>query len=160
MINIIPMETINNKTNWALSARTKERIVNLSSYFFIILFIYAASSKMLYHQQFEHQVSQMPMFSGIAGLVAWIVPFIELSISALLLFNMTRLIGLVAGGIMLVVFTLYLVIILNFAGHRPYSDGGLFEMLGWQGHLRLNLVCIILCYFGVMLRMNSDYYKY
>jgi|GEM_PF-5293826 len=34
---------------------------------------YAPAIKLLDHNQFEHQISQMPMFEGTAALVTWAV---------------------------------------------------------------------------------------
>ena len=138
----------------------KQFCVNAIALVCFVLFIYASAAKLFNHEQFERQISQMPTFSGIAALVAWVIPGIELAVCGLLAFNMTRLIGLVLSFVLLAIFTLYILIILNFAEQLPYSDGSMMDSLGWKGNLALNLLFIGLSYLGMTLRINSNYYKY
>ena len=138
----------------------KQLGVNMIAIFCLLLFVYASSIKLIQHEQFERQLSQMPMFSRTAALVAWALPMVELSLCGLLAFNMTRLVGLVGSLLLLTIFSLYLLIILNFAEQLPYAGDIVFAALGWKQHLAINLALTALVYVGINLRMTSDYYKY
>ena len=54
-----------------------------ASFFFILLFIYAAASKMLDFENFQVQLAQSPLLSAYAGFISYGVIGIEIGIAAL-----------------------------------------------------------------------------
>lgn len=106
---------------------------------FVLLFVYASVSKLVDYETFENQLGQSPLLSAFAGWVAPGVIMIELFIALLLIFERTRLIALFGFYSMMVLFTTYIIIILNFTDFIPCSCGGVLEQLGWTEHLVFNV---------------------
>lgn len=113
-------------------------------YLFILLFVYAAVSKLLDFQNFQAQLGQSPLLSLYAVFVSFAVPTLEIILSILLSFSKTRLLGLIGSTLLMVMFTTYIVIILNFSSFIPCSCGGILEKLGWTEHLIFNALFILL----------------
>jgi len=97
------------------------------------------------------QLGQSPLLSAFAGVIVWIVPVLELLIALLLVFKSWRLIGLFAAFTLMVMFTAYIYIILNYSSFIPCSCGGILEKLGWTEHLFFNSVFIMLAAAGILI---------
>ncbi|MBC5862834.1 MauE/DoxX family redox-associated membrane protein [Flavobacterium turcicum] len=117
---------------------------------YVLLFVYAAVSKLLDFENFEVQLGQSPLLSAFAGLIVWIAPLTELLISLLLLIKRFRLIGLFAAYSLMVMFTTYIYIILNYSSFIPCSCGGILEKMGWTEHLLFNLFFVIIALIGIL----------
>ena len=117
----------------------------------ILLFIYAASSKLLDYTRFRVELGKSPLLTAFAGLVAWSIPVIEIGIALLLAFVRTRLLGLYASFTLMVLFTAYIVYILNFSPYVPCSCGGVLQKLDWRTHLIFNSVFVVLAGIGAMI---------
>ena len=122
----------------------KNGIVIFVSYSYAFLFTYAAISKIIDFENFRIQLGQSPLLSSFASLIVWTIPAVELLISALLFFKKHRLKGLLAAYSLMVMFTTYIYIILNYSSYIPCSCGGILEKLGWTEHLIFNLFFIIM----------------
>ncbi len=122
----------------------KKTTILISSYLFVFLFLYAAASKLLDFETFAVQLAQSPLLSAYAGFIAWAVPGIEITIALLLVFERFRLFALYAAFTLMVMFTAYIYIILNFSDFVPCSCGGVLEKLSWTQHLFFNIFFIIL----------------
>ena len=119
-------------------------IVEVISYFFILLFIYAGFSKVLDFENFQVQIAQSPILSAYAGLISYSVIIVEIIIVLCLVFPRTRLIGLYSSTALMSAFTVYIYLILNYSDFIPCSCGGILEKLGWTEHLIFNLLCVVL----------------
>tara|TARA_R110002072_G_scaffold4240_1_gene29926 strand:+ start:13505 stop:13972 length:468 start_codon:yes stop_codon:yes gene_type:complete len=108
-------------------------------FLFILLFVYAAVSKLVDYETFENQLGQSPLLSAFAGWVAPGVIIIELLIALFLIFEKTRLFALFGFYTVMVLFTTYILIILNFTDFIPCSCGGVLEQMGWTEHLVFNV---------------------
>src|SRR5690606_37522243 len=104
---------------------------------------------------FQVQLGQSPLLSVYAGWVSWLVPLSEILIAILLLFRATRLPGLVAAFTLMVTFTAYIYIILNFSSFVPCSCGGILEKLGWTEHLIFNIFFVIIALIGIILSIDQ-----
>ncbi|MFV8326856.1 MauE/DoxX family redox-associated membrane protein [Flavobacterium sp. ZS1P14] len=118
---------------------------------YILLFVYAAASKLLDFENFQVQLGQSPMLSAFTGFVSWAVPIIELLIVALLLFPRLRFFALFVAFSLMVMFTSYIIIILNFSSFIPCSCGGILEKMSWTQHLVFNSVFVLLAAAGILL---------
>jgi uncharacterized membrane protein YphA (DoxX/SURF4 family) len=114
------------------------------SYLLLLLFLYAAVSKLLDFETFTVQLAQSPLLSAYAGIIAWLVPGIEIVIAMLLMVPRLRTIALYAAFTLMVMFTAYIYIILNFSDFIPCSCGGVLEKMSWTQHLFFNLAFIVL----------------
>lgn len=142
-----------------LSPHIKKAFVEIICLLYALLFVYAATSKLLDFENFQVQIGQSPLLSTFAGPVSWIVPIIEIIIS-MCLFTQYRLIGLYAALFLMVLFCCYIVIILNFSPFVPCSCGGVLEKFTWTGHLLFNIFYYALAVLGVFLlesERNSNY---
>lgn len=122
---------------------------------YVLLFTYAATSKLLDFETFTVQLAQSPLLSAYAGIITWLVPGIEIVIAVLLIFKRFREIALYAAFALMVMFTAYIFIILNFSDFIPCSCGGVLEKLSWTQHLIFNIVFILLA--GVALLLSNHY---
>ena len=132
--------------------KTLTKIIPLAvSLFFIILFIYAAASKMLDFENFQVQLTQSPLLSAYAGFVSYGVIILELTIVGLLCFHASRLLGLYASFALMVAFTVYIFLILNYSDFVPCSCGGILEKMGWTEHLIFNIGCVFMAGVAIIL---------
>ncbi|MFV0573512.1 MAG: MauE/DoxX family redox-associated membrane protein [Xanthomarina gelatinilytica] len=111
---------------------------------FILLFVYASISKLLEFNDFQTQLGQSPLLGAFAIPISYAVIGIELVTSLLLAFIKTRKWGLYLFFLLMVMFTTYIIIILNYTSFTPCSCGGVLESLGWTEHLIFNIICILL----------------
>lgn len=112
------------------------------SILYIVLFVYAATSKFLDFDQFKIQLGQSPIITSYANIAAWAIPLIELLISGLFLIPKYVLLAFYASFSLMTTFTTYIILILNFSDYIPCSCGGVLEDLGWTEHIIFNLVFI------------------
>lgn len=138
-----------------LNETYRKLIINTVSLLFIVLFVYAAISKLLDFETFIVQLAQSPLLSAYADVIAWAVPSLEILIAILLIITKYRLLAFHAAFTLMVMFTAYIYIILNFSDFIPCSCGGVLEKLSWTQHLIFNLLFIILA--GVAVLVTGPY---
>lgn len=129
----------------------KNLIVEIISYLFIMLFVYAAVSKLLDFEQFRVQIGQFPLLGALANYIAPGVPAIELLIAILFFFPKLRLSGLLASLTLLLIFSGYILYVLIFANSIPCSCGGVIASLSWSQHLLFNIGFVFLALLGISL---------
>ena len=130
----------------------KQKIaIELISVVFIVLFVYAGASKLLDIQTFRVQIGQSPLLTHISNFVSWSIPGIEILVSLILTIPRLRPIGLYCAFTLMVMFTTYIIAILNFSDHIPCSCGGVLENLSWTEHLMFNLGFLLLALFGIII---------
>jgi uncharacterized membrane protein YphA (DoxX/SURF4 family) len=130
-------------------------IVEIISALLILLFVYAATSKLLDYQKFQVQLSQSPMLTAFSRWIALIIPAVEILIAAMLAIPRFRLIGLYASFSLLVMFTGYIIAITKFSDYVPCSCGGILENMGWNAHLIFNIFFAILDLAGIIIYSKS-----
>lgn len=121
----------------------------ITAYFFVLLFCYASISKVLDFENFQVQLAQSPLLSAYAGLIPYTVIIIELIIALLLCIKNTRLLGLYLSAGIMVSFTIYIYLILNYSDFVPCSCGGILENLGWTEHMIFNIACVLMAFSGI-----------
>lgn len=134
----------------------KKAAVEIISFLFISLFVYASVTKLMDYEKFSVQLGQSPLLMAFAGWVTWLVPSIELVVAALLAFPRSRLVGMYCSFTLMVMFTAYIIIILNFADHVPCSCGGILQKMGWTEHLIFNIIFVGLGLIGVVMLSSSE----
>jgi len=127
----------------------KKMTIEIITSLFILLWVYAALSKLLDYETFKVQLGKSPLLTDFAGFAAIAVPVSELLIAGMLLFKRFRLLGLYASLFMMVMFTAYIIAILNFSYYIPCSCGGILSSLGWTEHVIFNLVFVGLAIVGI-----------
>lgn len=133
---------------------TRKIAVDIVVFSYILLFVYAALTKLLDYQKFVVQLGQSPILTNYAQVLAVVIPFIELGISLMLIFPKTRLKGLYAAFGLMVMFTTYIVLASRFSDYVPCSCGGVLEGMTWTQHLIFNTVFVLLALIGILLQPN------
>ncbi len=118
-------------------------IIQIVSILFILLFIYAAVSKLLDIDNFKNQMSQSPLITDFAEILSITTPLSEIVISILLFTDRWRLIGLYGSTALMMLFSAYIVAITQSSSYVPCSCGGVLQVLTWNQHLLFN-VCFVL----------------
>lgn len=132
--------------------KKKAITLEIICFLFILLFVYAAVTKLMDYQKFMTQIGQSPLLTDFAGTLAWLVPGGELVIAGMLAVSRLRQVGLYAGFSLMVMFTAYIAVILQMdAGSIPCSCGGVLEALGWTEHLIFNIAFVIMGGAGILL---------
>lgn len=121
----------------------------------ILLFVYAAFSKLTDQQHFEAVLGQMLLMKHAARFISFALPMTELVVSALLFVPAARLLGLYASFGSMTVFTLYIGYMMLFASHLPCSCGGVLEQMSWSQHLVMNIVFIALSATAIKLYQSN-----
>jgi len=118
---------------------------------YVLLFIYAATSKLLDMDNFQMQLGQSPLLSAFAKWVSYLVPFIEILTVLLLLIPKYRTAGLYCCFSLMTMFTAYIYIILNYSIFVPCSCGGILENMGWSEHLIFNICFLALAVVAIFM---------
>ena len=135
----------------------KSNVIYIVALLHILLFSYAAASKILDFQNFQVQLGQSPLLSAFAAAVSYAVPIIEFILVLLLMFSRFRLIGLYGSFVLMTMFSAYIIIILNFSSFTPCSCGGILEKMSWTEHLIFNIVFVILSAIALILKSTTKY---
>lgn len=122
----------------------------LVSTLFVLLFVYAATSKLLDFQKFKVQLGQSPILTTYANWLAWGIPTIELVLALMLLGTKFRLLGMYGALGLMSMFTTYILLILNFSEYIPCSCGGILENMDWHQHLVFNMFFVGLAMTGII----------
>jgi len=131
--------------------KTNRRI----AYAFVALWGYAGSTKLINWSQSQAEMHKQPFPEGMADILFWVIPLVELGIVALLLSPRLRLWGLRASLALITVFTLYLALVLGRAfGSIPCACGGILSGMGHMAHLIFNSFFIILGCIAMVLAHN------
>jgi uncharacterized membrane protein YphA (DoxX/SURF4 family) len=120
-------------------------------FLFIVLFVYAATSKVLEFDLFKAQIGKSPLIMYYVDLIAWMIPILELVISVFLIVPRLQLIGLFASFSLMFMFSAYIAFILTFSPYVPCSCGGILNAMGWTEHLIFNIAFTLLAVVGIIL---------
>ena len=126
-------------------------IVQATELIFVLLFVYAAISKILDAEQFRLELGKSPLLSNYGDLIALGIPSLEIATSIFLLIPRTKFLALHGALSLMVAFTTYIFLILNFTNHIPCSCGGVLDQLGWTEHLIFNLFFISLAILALLI---------
>lgn len=135
----------------------QETITGIISSLLILLFVYAAVSKLVDFPAFERQMLHQPLPEGMAVLLVWTLPPVELVIVGLLIYVRTRLVGLYLSLALMILFTSYIALaIAGTFGSIPCVCGGVLESLDWNSHLVFNAVFTLLALAGVVTTKKNN----
>ena len=115
----------------------------------VMLFVYAAASKLMAFDEFQAQLGKSPLITGFAKILSILVPVVEIVVSLMLLNTPTLLYGLYASFFLMFTFTGYIAFILTFSPYVPCSCGGVLRSMGWTAHLIFNIGFVLLILVGI-----------
>ncbi|SHH16549.1 MauE/DoxX family redox-associated membrane protein [Flavobacterium johnsoniae] len=133
------------------SGPIKKNIVLTICYLYVLLFVYAAISKLLDFESFKVQIGQSPMLSIYADWISPVVIVIELFIALMLLNQRTKITALFFSLGLMTMFTAYIFILLHYSSFVPCSCGGVLEKMSWNTHLIFNIVFVLLAALAIIL---------
>ncbi|WP_422351013.1 MauE/DoxX family redox-associated membrane protein [Flagellimonas sp.] len=126
------------------------RTVTLIGLLLAILFTYTAANKLIHLDLFQLRLGRMPYLAPFAIWISWLIPFLELVIAGLLLFEKYRRMALWGSLLLLGVFTIYIAVVLNFSDSIPCTCGGVISALGWKDHMLFNGAFMLLTLLGLL----------
>ena len=132
----------------------KNTLIIAITYLLVVLFLYAALSKMLDYKEFNKQLKYSPFISQYSNILSWALPGIEIAVCLLLLISSTRLLGLYASFTLMSMFTVYLVCMLSFSSREdvPCPCGGILGELSWNSHALFNILFVVISLAGIILQ--------
>lgn len=130
---------------------TERFLIELIASFFILLFLYAGISKLKEHTGFQIVLSKSPLLATSSIVLSWLLPVVEIMISFLLFFPITKKYGLIMSMMLMTVFTIYISYMLLFTPNLPCSCGGILKQLNWSQHLLFNIFFLLLSMLAVWL---------
>lgn len=134
--------------------KIKQLAIETICFLFILLFVYTAISKLMDPGKFAVRMSQSPLITNYADVLAYAVPITELIIAGMLAVSRLRLIGLYAGFTLMVLFTAYVFAVLQLDSNIPCSCGGVIEIMGWDEHLIFNSIFALLGLVGILFQSS------
>jgi uncharacterized membrane protein YphA (DoxX/SURF4 family) len=140
-----------------MNIKTKKLFLEFICLLYVLLFVYAAVSKLLDFENFQVQLGQSPLLSAFASWISWLVPTIELLICLLLLIPKWRNMALFAAGSLMMMFATYIYIILHYSSFVPCSCGGILEKMGWTEHLIFNIFFVVLAILGLLIEKEQKH---
>ncbi len=149
------METAIKRLLLLPSPKTREIIVDIVAYLFVILFMYTAANKLLTIKSFSSTIAKMSFIGQYDLILAWGIPILEIVISIILIIPSLRKLGLRAALILMVIFTVYLVYMVLSGSKLPCNCGGVISSLSWQQHIWFNVGFIILAVLGIIFNNNN-----
>jgi hypothetical protein len=138
-----------------LLSMKRTTVVEIISSLLILLFMYAAVSKLLDYETFKVQLSKSPFITQFAGVTAWALPIGEIMVALALTFKPTRMPGLYASLFLMTMFTAYIWAMLNYSYYVPCSCGGILSKMDWNTHLWFNVGFIIISITGIFLNIKQ-----
>jgi len=116
----------------------------------IVLWVYAAASKLIDFNLFKAQMKRQILFPFIKSSIVYWLPPVELLTAGLFVFQPSQRAGLYLSAIMLCVFTAYVGFALSgILGRIPCSCGGIINKMGWGTHLFFNIFFLLLTVLGI-----------
>jgi uncharacterized membrane protein YphA (DoxX/SURF4 family) len=134
----------------------KVNYLDIIIFLFVVLFVYAAVSKIIDFDLFKAQIGKSPLITRYSDFVAWMIPTVEIVIALCLLVTSLQLIALYASFSLMLLFTAYIAFILTFSPYVPCSCGGILSNMGWTAHLIFNIAFTILAVIGIVLYNKQE----
>ena len=121
------------------------------------VFVYTAVSKV-----YDWSGTRMAMYNqvfpiGMAEILLYVLPVVELGVAVLLLVPAWRRTGLLLSTGLMSLFTGYIALVwMGFTERVPCSCGGVLSSLGWGEHLVFNLVFLGIAVWGLVANGHRD----
>ena len=136
-------------------------IITIICALLILLWAYAALSKLAEFSLFTVQLGKQPLPGWSLPILRWGLPLGELIIAFLLASPKYQYPGLVASTLLMAIFTGYVMLALSGSfGHIPCSCAGIISKLHWKGHLIFNIICLIISILGTILKKRDSNLTY
>lgn len=136
-----------NKKNWT----------DIVAVAYILMFSYAASSKLFNLDLFAMHMRRQPFHPSLVPYLVWGVPTAEIVIVLLLIFPRFRIFGLKLGTALMFAFTGYITLAeIGFFKNLPCSCGGVIGKLSWGEHLVFNLFFLLIGVIALLIHFKKN----
>lgn len=123
----------------------------------VLLFAYAAFSKLFTFSDFDQQLHNQSFPSWLADFLLYFLIPAEIITALLLCFKKTVIVGLLFSSVLLLAFTAYIAMVLvDYFSKAPCSCGGVLKWLGWKSHLIFNLVFTALTITSLTIHLKQE----
>ena len=133
----------------------KELVIDIITYLLILLFSYAALSKLGDYDTFRLQLLQSPITTAYAGIISIVLPSGELLVVLALILPATRLTGLYASLFLLSLFSVYIYVLLHYSFYISCNCGGILGHMKLDTHFWFNIVFLVITIAGILLEGTS-----
>lgn len=123
----------------------------------VVLFLYAALSKLFDYERFYIQVNQSPLLTGLTW-IPWLTIGVELVACVLLIIQRFRVVGYFLSLGLMSAFTTYIVAVLKYSPFVPCSCGGILEDMDWNQHLLFNVSFVVVATIAIWLYVEEKVY--
>lgn len=144
---------------FSFSRLKKEQVVEITVYFFIVLFTYSAFRKLVDYKMFVREVYGYTVVESVKWGIG-LFSCLELLTAIILAFPKARLIGLIASFSLMIGLNTIGFIVLQKAPVIPYYFGGIFPTIDFFGHLALNLIILFIALTSMLKYMNLKTKKF
>ena len=135
----------------------KEYYIQGCRYLLIVLWIYAAGSKLWFYTAFKIQLSRQLLPQRSIPVLQWLIPAIEITAVVLLSFQRTLGKGFLLTFLLMLTFTVYIGLGLAHVYDKvPCSCGGILGKLGWRSHFAFNILFTIIAFSGWRMTASKD----
>jgi uncharacterized membrane protein YphA (DoxX/SURF4 family) len=138
---------------------SKKALLYSISAIFIFLFLYTGIEKLSNSEALSIQMKEIPFLKPFAGWLIALVAILELLVAILLVRKSSRLTGMYACLILMILFTLYLIIVWYSTDGLTCSCGGFLTQLPQNIHIMLNISLAGLAIAGIRLEKQMIYLK-
>lgn len=128
----------------------RQAAISVISAFLILLWVYAAVSKMIDFNFFVYSLHESHHVEK-GSTVAVVIIIIELFVAACLFWPKLNYAGLCMSAILLIGFTGYIIYMMINMPRLPCNCGGIIKTLSWRGHILLNVVFLLFAVTGIIL---------
>lgn len=142
-----------------LQTNLRNIVIDIICLLFVLLFVYAAVSKLLDFENFKVQLGQSPLLSAFASWISWLIPLVELLIATALVLPKWKHLGLFAALSLMTMFTAYIYIVLHYSSFVPCSCGGILEKMSWNVHLLFNIIFVVLALLALVMCQKHRFQK-
>jgi len=123
----------------------------------MVLFLYTAASKLIDFRGFAAAMRNQVFPNRFVPALIIILPTIEILTSVALIFEKSRILGLLSSVSLMTIFTLYVGMVMMHFFHRvPCSCGGVIKHMSWGLHLGLNLFYLMISLVGLILQIQKQ----
>lgn len=135
-----------------------KNIIIAIRFLLILLFVYAAVSKLIDLKGFTSDLNNQPFPDSWTPVLSWMIPLIEIAVATCLFFESIVTAALLGSCILMVGFTIYtLLVLLHMFRYVPCSCGGLISKLSWKAHLILNIFYLLISVAGFLIKKNDQH---
>lgn len=139
------------KSSSTKSFTIRRIVIEIITTILLIVWLHTGISKLIDWRSFSMQMQQSPIFHSYANIVTFAGPIVEIILSGLLIFNRTRMLGMVGSFLLMAFFSWYVCWLMLYLPTLPCSCGGIVSFLNWPQHLALNIFLMIASLVGVLM---------